>query len=85
MVRINQHVWQPHKEPTPQLRSYWSTHSTHEKIRPTCNQIRNQNHTDETRHIEHNPHKMKIKKKNYADSKTLPASIKEKETHCPNC
>ena len=24
--------------------------STHEKIKPTCNHVRNQNHTDETRH-----------------------------------
>ena len=38
-------------EPAPQSRSYWSTcHSTHGNIKPTCNQIRNKNHTDETRH-----------------------------------
>ena len=35
------HLQQTHKEPTPQPRSYWSTHSTHENIKPTCNQIRN--------------------------------------------
>jgi hypothetical protein len=45
---------QPHKEPTPQPRNYWPTtgtcHSTHENMNPTCNQIRNKNHTDQTRH-----------------------------------
>jgi hypothetical protein len=43
------HLQQPHKETTPQPRSfYWSIcHSTHE---PTCNQICNKYHTDETRH-----------------------------------
>jgi len=51
------HLLQPHKEPTPQPRSYWSTcHSTHEKIEPTCNQIRNKNHTI-MQNMEHNPYK----------------------------
>jgi hypothetical protein len=50
-ARSNRHnLQQPHKEPTPQSRSYWSTcHSTHEKIKPVCTQIRNKHQTDETR------------------------------------
>jgi len=41
------HLHQPHKEPTPQPRSYWSTcYSTPEKVQPTCNQIRNKNHAN---------------------------------------
>jgi len=50
------HLQQPHKEPTPQSRSYWSTrHSTHGKIEPTCNQIHNKHHTDETRQLTQPP------------------------------
>ena len=36
------HLQQPHKEPTPHPRSYWSTYhySTHLKTKPTCNRTR---------------------------------------------
>jgi len=37
------------------LHSLGVAHSTHEKIKPTCNQIRNKGHTDKARH--HNPYK----------------------------
>jgi len=41
---------QLHKEPIRKLWSYWcKCHNTHEQIKPTCNQIRNKNHTNETR------------------------------------
>ena len=58
LARSNRHhLQQPHKELTPQPRSYWSTcmHSTHEKVKPTYNQIRNQNHIDDTRHCTQSP------------------------------
>jgi len=36
---------------TPKPRDYWSTcHSTHDKIKPACSQLRNRNHTCEARH-----------------------------------
>ena len=50
--RSNRHqLQQPHKEPTPQPRSYWPQHSW--KMKPTCDQIRNKSRRD----IEYIPHK----------------------------
>jgi len=45
------HLQQPLMKPTPQPQSYWPTcHSAHDKIMPTCSQIRNRNYADETKH-----------------------------------